>query len=67
MTETMEYWAAEELGESDLRNLHECEKKVTYQFRDLLVETLQTPAQRQELYNACNTLDQKLYAREPLQ
>ena len=35
MTETMEYWAAEELGESDLRNLHECEKKVTYQFRDL--------------------------------
>ena len=36
----------------------------TYQFRDLLVETLQTPAQRQELYNACCTLDRKLYGTE---
>ena len=33
----------------------------TYQFRNLLVDTLQTLAQRQELYNACSALDQKLY------
>ena len=35
MTETMEYWAAEELAESELRNLHECETKISYKFRDL--------------------------------
>ena len=36
----------------------------TYQFSDLLVETLQTPAQRQELYSACSALDRKLYGTE---
>ena len=35
MTETMEYWAAEELGESELSNLHACEGKISYNFRDL--------------------------------
>ncbi|MFP6739600.1 MAG: ribonuclease III [Planctomycetota bacterium] len=35
MTETMEYWAAEELDDADLNNLRECEQKVSYQFRDL--------------------------------
>ena len=35
MTETMEYWAAEELGESELSNLHACEGKIAYNFRDL--------------------------------
>ena len=39
-------------------------KDHTYQFNDILVETLQTPAQRQELYSACSTLDQKLYGTE---
>ena len=35
MTETMEYWAAEELGESELSNLHAGEGKISYNFRDL--------------------------------
>ena len=35
MTETMEYWAAEELDDFDLNNLRECEQKISYQFRDL--------------------------------
>jgi len=35
MTETMEYWAEEELDDSDLNNLRECEQKISYQFRDL--------------------------------
>lgn len=35
MTEIMEYWAAEELDDSELSNLRECEKKISYQFRDL--------------------------------
>ena len=39
-------------------------KDHTYQFNDLLVDTLQTPAQRQELYSACSILDQKLYGTE---
>ena len=39
-------------------------KDHTYQFNDLLVDTLQSPAQRQELYSACSTLDQKLYGTE---
>ena len=39
-------------------------KDHTYQFNDLLVDTLQTPAQRQELYSACSTLAQKLYGTE---
>ena len=39
-------------------------KDHTYQFNDLLVDTLQTPAQRQELYTTCSTLDQKLYGTE---
>jgi len=39
-------------------------KDHTYQFNDLLVDTLQSPAQRQELYSACSTLDQKLYGME---
>ena len=30
----------------------------TYQFSDMLVDTLQTNEQRQELFNACYTLDQ---------
>ncbi len=41
-------------------------KDHTYQFNDILVDTLQTPAQRQELYSACSTLDQKLYGMEIL-
>ena len=36
----------------------------TYQFSDMLVDTLQTNEQRQELFNACYTLDQKLYGTE---
>ena len=39
-------------------------KDHTYQFNDLLVDTLQTPSQRQELYSACSILDQKLYGTE---
>ena len=35
MTETMEYWAAEELDDFALNNLRECEQKISYQFRDL--------------------------------
>ena len=35
MTETMEYWAVEELGESERSNLHACEGKLSYNFRDL--------------------------------
>ena len=39
-------------------------KDHTYQFSDILLDTLQTPEQRQELYSACSALDKKLYGTE---